>query len=485
MPDIFQLLRKEISLDNPLFSAHVLTPTRASKWAILLLRFNNEQNLVVPSLDFYERLFTGKGARTLNVPAFFSDVSHGLLDLSGSKVFNWMTINASRSNYVGNIDDKLVPAGKFNRNGLMALGRQTALDNKVPLDDYDGIVFSFAGLIDLFGVTGAMMAVCDTGSLWPSLLGQEMGHGYGLDHSRADGSSAEYMDIWDTMSTNVGGTFSSPDTNYTFVGPGMNAWNMRSRGWLNENRVWKPLFEHFGTQDVVLRPLHRRDLGGYLAAELGPYLVEYRVAEKWDAGLQGGGGVLVHRFSDNQSYVMGPPAALELAAIFAAHPQKVGESFQVGDNQHQFKPLYRCEVLAIDDAAHTATVRLSYHAAAEIPGPHQRPFEIGPIGSDVGGIYVQHGHVVHIQPYGPLTLLMLHIAAHSEAESIQNVGMRSVARATALTGLIREAANALRALDPIRVPAPALPNAQTPVRIHGKSTPAKRALAKPARTKSK
>src|SRR3954447_22307497 len=103
MPDINQLLRREISVDNPLFTAQVLTPSRPSNWAILLLRFNNEQNLAVPPPDFYQRLFTGKGAGTLNVPAFFADASHGQLDLSASQVFNWMTINANRSDYVGNI----------------------------------------------------------------------------------------------------------------------------------------------------------------------------------------------------------------------------------------------------------------------------------------------------------------------------------------------------------------------------------------------
>ncbi len=134
-------------------------------------------------------------------------------------------------------------------------------------------------------------------------------------------------------------------------------------------------------------PLHRRDLPGYLAAELGPYLVEYRVAEKWDAGLQGGSGILIHRFAYglNYSVVMGPPAAEELAAVSspalwsATHPQKVGEPFQVGDESKIFDTVYCCEVLAIDDAAHTATIRLSYRPAAEIPGPHERPFEIGPI----------------------------------------------------------------------------------------------------------
>jgi hypothetical protein len=451
-----QILQKEISLAGVLTAS---LPSRPSKWAILLLRFNNEQNLSAsaPSLDFYERLFTGKGAGTLNVPAFFSDVSHGQLDLSASKVFDWMTINANRSDYVGNIADKNVPKGKFNRNGLMALGYQTALDNKILLSDYEGIVYSFAGLIDLFGVIGGMAAVCDTGSLWPSLLGQEMSHGYGLDHSRADGSQADYLDIWDVMSTNVGGTFSTPDANYTFVGPGMNAWNMRSRGWLDESRVWKPLFVHFGTQDVVLRPLHRHDLVGYLAAELGPYLVEYRVAERWDAGLQGGSGILVHRFGDldNHSYVMGPPAAEELVSSVGAHPQKVGETFQVGNESKVFDTVYRCEVLAINDAAHTATIRLSYRPAAEQPGPRQLPFQVGPIGSDVGGIYIQGGTVHRIPPYGPLMQIMQQITAHIEAASIRDTGVRSLTQATALTGIMRHAAEALRALDPIRTPSPA------------------------------
>jgi hypothetical protein len=173
MLNLAQLLQEKISI------AGILTAglhSRPSKWAILLLRFNNEENLsaTAPLLDFYERLFTGKGAGTLNVPAFFSDVSHGQLDLSASKVFDWMTINANHGDYVGNIPDKDVPKGKFNRNGLMALGYQTALDNKIPLSDYDGIIYSFAGRVDLFGVTGGMAAVCDTDSLWPSLLGQEM-----------------------------------------------------------------------------------------------------------------------------------------------------------------------------------------------------------------------------------------------------------------------------------------------------------------------
>jgi hypothetical protein len=76
-----------------------------------------------------------------------------------------------------------------------------------------------------------------------------MDHGYGLDHSRADGSSADYKDPWDTMSSGVSLANMAPDPNYTAVGPGLNAWNMRSRGWLDDNRVWKPMFTVFNEQE--------------------------------------------------------------------------------------------------------------------------------------------------------------------------------------------------------------------------------------------
>jgi hypothetical protein len=232
---------------------------------------------------------------------------------------------------------------------------------------------------------------------------------------------------------------------------------MRSRGWLDESRVWKPLFENFATQDVVLRPLHRRDLDGYLAAELGHYLVEYRVAEKWDAGLQGGSGILVHRFDegDARSYVMGPPASEELAALFSAHPQKVGETFQVGDESKIFDSVYRCEVLAINDAAHTATIRLSYRPGAEQPGPHQRPFGLGRADSGGGGIYIQDGVVHRIPPSGPVAQIMQQIVAHADATALRDTGIRTLTQAAALTGIMRHATEALRALDPIRTPAAA------------------------------
>ena len=77
------------------------------------------------------------------------------------------------------------------------------------------------------------------------------------------------------------------------------------------------------------------------------------------------------------------------------------------------------------------------------------------IGSDAGGIYIQGGTVHRIPPYGPVLQIMQQITAHTEAASIRDTGIRSLAQAAALTGIMRNAAEALRALDPIRTPSSA------------------------------
>ena len=129
----------------------------------------------------------------------------------------------------------------------------------------------------------------------PSLLGQEMGHGFGLAHSRIDGSTADYKDPWDIMST--AGPYEASHPTYTWTGPGMNAANMDGRGWLDGSRVWS------GAGTVQLRPLHRRDLPGWLCARVGEFYVEFRVKDGWDKGIPAA-TVLVHRFEDNRSYLM-------------------------------------------------------------------------------------------------------------------------------------------------------------------------------------
>jgi hypothetical protein len=194
-----------------------------SSWAVLLCKFADDPAPTIPLLH-YQRLFTGAGTGSFNVVDFFRDMSHGQLDLSPSQVYGWFTLDQNRSVFAGNVSSP--PAGKVNRNGLFDLCTGAAKNPKdktqqpVPLDSLDGIVVSMVGQIDLWGgPPGVMRAFCDDFSLTPSPLGQEMGHGYGLDHAKQEGSEAEYMDPWDVMSV-YDSAFMEAHAEWGTIGPG-------------------------------------------------------------------------------------------------------------------------------------------------------------------------------------------------------------------------------------------------------------------------
>jgi hypothetical protein len=75
-------------------------PAIPTPWAILLCKFSDNATEPFPR-SFYENLFTISGLGTRNMADFFSDMSHGQLDLRDSKVFGWYTLSQKRSDYTG------------------------------------------------------------------------------------------------------------------------------------------------------------------------------------------------------------------------------------------------------------------------------------------------------------------------------------------------------------------------------------------------
>jgi hypothetical protein len=142
-----------------------------SPWAILLVRFSDDTE-PSPALTKYQDLFTSSGSGSLNMVDFFNDMSHGKIDASGSKVFGWYTLPAKRADYVGNVPSP--PPGKLNRNGLRDMAKATATSAGVNLSDFAGVVVCGLEHVDLCGWVGGMAALCDSYSLSPSLLGQEI-----------------------------------------------------------------------------------------------------------------------------------------------------------------------------------------------------------------------------------------------------------------------------------------------------------------------
>jgi hypothetical protein len=161
------------------------------------------------------------------------------------------------------------------------------------------------------------------------------------------------MDPWDIMS--AANVYGASDSEYGPMGPSVNAWNMRSRGWLDETRVWKESCNF--DQEVKLRPLVRRDLSGFLAAEMpGGFLIEFRVQEGWDGGIPRP-AVLIHRFDSGTSYLMrGNSGSSDLVA---------GDSF--GDDEPSqpipdiFQSFQRVDVASINAAQNEATLRVRCH----------------------------------------------------------------------------------------------------------------------------
>jgi hypothetical protein len=254
------------------------------------------------------------------------------------------------------------------------------------------------------------------------------------------------MDPWDIMSTG----FQTADADFGLRGPGLNAANMRVLAWLNEDRVWRGGPQPFD-QVLQLRPLHRRDLPGMLAAELpayGPasphvYLVEFRIRDGWDAGIPRS-AVFVHEIYDGRSYLM---------ASFQGQQDLVkGDVFERGAASVPWSPLSRVEVIDIDETNQTATVRLQARRAAEFPHYEISGKVIGQVAADGGGVIITGGGIVPVGPWDPMAKVLQHVASWSAAGSIVDPRLRRAARLDALTqlrGSIDEAAYDLESCRPM------------------------------------
>lgn len=304
-----------------------------SAWAILLCKFNDDDREPY-ARSRYEELFTSAGVGKLGMVDYFADMSHGKLDLSGSKVFGWWTLDKARSDFRGAATD---PGG---RNAIIDWARAKAASEGVDLNRFHSVVVCLNVDTDLFGSSYGVC--CDDGrwphgsipgfsSMSPSILGQEMGHGYNLNHSRIEGGD-DYTDPWDIMST-AATDFMSPHPIFSEldvqarpvfrIGPGLNAANMSARGWLDQSRIWSSPSNWATNTEVELRPLHRRDLPGTLAIRFGDYFIEFRMNDRWDAAIPEP-CVLIHRLENGISYLLPDndgKAALTAGSFFGTPPE--------------------------------------------------------------------------------------------------------------------------------------------------------------------
>jgi len=407
----------------------------ASPWAILLCKFNDDDTEPFERQHYID-LFTRSGQGTRNMVEYFLDCSHGAIDVGESEVMGWYTLDQSRSDYVGS------GANNQGRNDLISWAKQKAVDtDKVDFSRYAGVLVCMNVATDLFG--GAAGAVCGanntTYDLEPSLLGQEMGHVYGLKHSRLEGSDVDYRDRWDTMST--ARAWEAADPRWGHVGPGLNAANMSARGWLDPGRT---VIVNDNVQTVQLRPLHRRDLAGALAVIVGDYFVEFRTRARWDANIPRP-TVLVHTLIDDISYLM--------LSTSGSREFLPGAVFERGSGDASWARWTRVEVAEIDADSDTATIKVLDRAADRLPvaGPAE---VFGGVAHDGGGWIVINGKVVRIPPRSPVRSLLEHLALLADAETVRLPAARDAMRREGYQALGAAVGETLEHMDGFHGPPP-------------------------------
>jgi hypothetical protein len=317
-------------------------------WAILLCRFSDRPFEPQPA-DYYADLFARHG--TGGQADYWRDVTFGNIDLTGSRVFGWLTMSHASTEV-----SQLVFPGQ--RGVLVQWGRDAAAAAGIDLTPFRQVL-----VVHNFGVdhgaagNGVVIVHQDSSVCEFGFISHEMGHGFGLPHTFSANPDTEYGDGWDLMSFATT-TFQFPITFRGTSGDatvGLSARNLDRLGVLEPSRRWSPPGPDFSAT-IVMDPLNQQQIGnhGHLVATIPPaatsparadgstWTLEFRHKAGWDQAIPED-AVILHQIRSNSLSFLQPG---------------MWQRFTSGQSGTIPAPEVRFRVMAMTSAPPTSTVRI-------------------------------------------------------------------------------------------------------------------------------
>lgn len=350
----------------------------SQKLAVFLCKFSDTERVEPQKQAYYIDLFSKRGTGGLN--DYWTAATLGAVNLDGTEVFGWKTIGITRDDFV------TAHPGRWDK----IKGAVDAFSD-VDMSKFVAAVAIFNVDVGDAGAQGGVLA--GPGDTNATFLAHEIGHVFGLEHSFDTSTrkaiswsgEGEYFDSYDVMSAmNV-----ASDGMHRFSprGPLLNAANMKRMGWLPANRVWQPMGGNSSASYYVdLVALENPEIPGFLAADLGLVIVEFRIPQGFDAGLPRP-AVLIHRPAEPNSVIVASDPVnfideWQPGQVYTAIPGIFGQS-----------PVISITIISFNVQAKTAKLMIGIKAA-RAPLFNQIPMYI--LGPDNSLVTLIDGKIIRV-----------------------------------------------------------------------------------------